>query len=96
METDHKELREILREQNKLIEANNQLLHKIHRYEMVSFWSKMLWFVVLIGVPIIIYYFFLEPYTTSVLETIKNFNNTFHAVPGWDRFVELYNIENTN
>lgn len=92
MESDQKELHDILHQQNELLKANNQLLHKIHRYEMISFWSKVMWFVILIGLPILIYYYFLEPYTSGILETLKNFNETFHQVSGWERFTELYNI----
>ena len=47
---------------NELLIANNELLNKINRREIRQFWFKIVWFLVLLGVPFIIYYYLINSF----------------------------------
>lgn len=61
-----KENQEILKINNRLLLENNELLHKMRRNAIIAFWFKLLWVAVLVGGPLILYWYFLGPLLESL------------------------------
>lgn len=91
METENKELREILEKQNLLLQDNNKILHKLHRYEMINFWTKIFWYALLIGAPFALYYYLLEPYFETLGASYEIFSAGLHEIPGLKQLEEVVN-----
>lgn len=89
MQTDNEELKRILNRQNELLEDNNRILHKLHRYELINFWSKIIWFAILIGLPFAVFYFVLEPYFSAFGASYDTFNAGMQEIPGLKSFEEF-------
>jgi len=49
----------LLHENARLVKENNKLLKKLWRAEVFGFWSKLLFVAILIGVPVLIYQYYL-------------------------------------
>ncbi len=82
--TDHSELKELILENQKLLAENNMLLKKMHRSAVRHFWFNIAYIFVFLGLPVIIYYYFLAPY----LETFESF------MPGSSNIPELDALRN--
>ena len=67
-----------------LAEENNRLLKKLHHQATVAFWFRIAWVAVLIGLPVIAYFYILEPILTGLgpdYENLKNFLESY-KIPG--------------
>jgi hypothetical protein len=64
---------EVLLEQNiKLTKENNKLLRKLWRAEVMGFWSRILFIAILIGIPVLVYQYFLVDYVDQVRTTLED------------------------
>lgn len=81
-------LHELLLENQKLLIDNNQLLKKMNNRSVLAFWMRFIWFMILIGVPVALYYYVLEPYVTSFGDSIETLQNSVQQIPGVGRFIE--------
>ena len=91
MMIDNKEsdaLRELLLENQRLLGENNQLLKKIHRQSIISFWIRIVSFLIIIGAPFVLYYYVVEPYFTTLGSSFETFQQGLQEVPGWKQFYE--------
>lgn len=61
-----KENQVLLQENNHLVEENNSLLRKMRRNAVLSFWFKLLWIVILVGGPLLVYWYILQPMLESL------------------------------
>ncbi len=61
-----KENRVILQENNRLVEENNSLLRKMRRNAIIGFWVKLIWIIIIIGGPLLIYWYVLQPILESL------------------------------
>lgn len=52
-----------------LARENNRLLRKMRRSAMIGNVTRLIYWVAIIGVPIFLYYSFLQPYMAQLLET---------------------------
>ncbi|MCA9354315.1 MAG: hypothetical protein KC877_02225 [Candidatus Kaiserbacteria bacterium] len=84
----HQMIHELLLENQRLITENNQLLKKMNRRSIWSFWLKVVWFAVLIGLPFLLYYYIVEPYFTSLGSSFETFQQGLQEIPGWKQFYE--------
>jgi hypothetical protein len=73
---------DVIRETMRLTRENNRLLKKIHRASVWGFWFRLLSFLILIGVPIFLYRYYLGDYIDSFLnmygsaqEELQNLKN---------------------
>ena len=71
-----------IRNNQRLISENNRLLKKIYRNALWSFWIKILWFVVLIGLPFALYFYILEPYFSAFGSSYLEFSEGMQEIPG--------------
>lgn len=87
-QTEHEQMREIMLENQRLLKENNRLLQKVHRNAVLSFWLRVLWFVIIIGLPFILYYYVIEPYFEAFGSSFERFQDGLQEVPGWKQFYE--------
>jgi hypothetical protein len=80
---DHVELRELLEDNQKLLEQNNDLLRKLHKQSILAFVFRVVGFLIIIGAPVALFYYVIEPYFTSVSASIESFSIGLNEVPGW-------------
>lgn len=79
-------LHELMLENQRLLIENNQLLKTLKRATVWSFWLKVIWFFILLGAPLVIYYYLIEPYFTSLGSSFETFQTGLQEVPGWKQF----------
>lgn len=60
------DLDDLVRENLCLAKENNVLLRKIRRAEVLGLWFRVLFFLVVIGVPIFVYKYYLEEYVRDL------------------------------
>ena len=60
-----RELKELL----ELTRDNNKLLHKIRRHAIIGSILRLFYWAIILGGPIVIYYYFLQPYLGQLIET---------------------------
>ena len=61
----------LLRRNLELARENNKLLKKIRRNSMIANIMRLVWWSVIIGVPVFIYYYVLQPYIAEVGEAYR-------------------------
>ncbi|USN87623.1 MAG: hypothetical protein H6779_04415 [Candidatus Nomurabacteria bacterium] len=58
---DNGEIKELLKENQRLLIENNQLLHKMRRHSIIGAVFRLLWFVFVIGIILYGYYHYVKP-----------------------------------
>lgn len=86
---DFKELERLMKENSQLLEENNTLLKKIHRNGLIGFWVRILWYVLLIGLPFALYFYVLEPYFSALGSNFEVFKAGINEIPGWKQFTQF-------
>ena len=81
-EHQYTELKIALEKNTKLLEENNELLHKIHRNGLWGFWLRIIWYIVIIGLPFALYFYVLEPYFTALGSNYEVFKAGVSEIPG--------------
>ena len=79
---DHTEMMKILRENNELAKANNELLRKLYRHSVIGFTLRVVWYVILIGMPFAVYFYILEPYFNAFGSNYELFRQGMAEIPG--------------
>ncbi len=87
-ENDHAELKRLILENTAILKENNRLLHKIHRNGLIEFWTRVAWYILLIGLPFALYFYVLEPYFTAMGSSYETFSAGMQEIPGWKQFTE--------
>lgn len=64
-------LEELLRENLRLAQENNSLLRKMRRASLLGFWFKVLFYLVIIGLPIFLYRFYVAEYLHDLQATYE-------------------------
>ncbi len=82
------ELRYILEKNTELLKENNLLLRKMYRNSVIGFWFKVLWLMLLVGLPFALYFYVLEPYFTAMGSSYEVFSAGMQEIPGWRHFIE--------
>ena len=59
----------MVKENNKLLRENNKLLKKMHRANIISFWSKIIFYALLIGIPYLVYKYYIEERFNELMAT---------------------------
>lgn len=81
-EDTHNEMLRLLRENALLTEENNKMLRKMYRYDMITFWLRVVWYGILIGLPFAVYFYFLEPYFDAFGANYELFRQGMAEIPG--------------
>jgi len=85
---EHQLLQELILENQRLLSENNQLLRKMHRSSVLSFWLRIISILIFIGAPLVLYYYVVEPYFDSMGSSFSTFQEGLQEIPGWKQFYE--------
>jgi hypothetical protein len=84
-------IRRLLQENLELSRENNKLLHKMRRAAAWSFFFRVLWIAILIGVPVFLYFYIFQPYYLFLQESLGEFQGQFENIPGFGKLFESGN-----
>ncbi len=84
-------LEKILEQNAEIVKQNNEILRKMYRYGLISFWLKIFWYAVLIGMPFALYFYVLEPYFNAFGSSYDNFIDGLNELPGLRGIEQLFN-----
>jgi len=87
--SEHASIKMMLERNHALLEDNNKLLHKMYRYSIIGIWLRVVWYVVLIGLPFALYFYVLEPYFAALGASYETFSAGMQEIPGWKQFSEV-------
>jgi len=73
--------RKLLEENLRLNKENNRLLHKMKRAATVSLVFRLLWVSVLIGIPVALYVYIIQPYYEGVREGAQHLQEQVGEIP---------------
>lgn len=65
-QTDYKELYQALNANTCALTENSRLLKKLHRNASIGMWFRFFSFLLLLSVPVALYYYVIEPFLTSL------------------------------
>jgi hypothetical protein len=60
-DNNHEEIKRLLVENQRLLTDNNNLLHKMRRDALLGSFFKIIWFIIIIGGPVYIYFNYIQP-----------------------------------
>jgi hypothetical protein len=86
-ENDDIEIRYILEQNTALLKENNLLLKKMYRNAVWGFWFRIVWYLMLVGLPFALYFYILEPYFTALGSSYQTFSAGMQEIPGWKQFM---------
>ena len=66
------ETQELVKENIRLTRENNRLLKKLWSAEVMSFWSRLFFIAIMIGLPVLIYKYYLADTVGSIKELYKD------------------------
>lgn len=90
-EADHAEMKHLLERQMELLEENNRLLRKLYRRAVWGFWFRLSTYLLILGVPVILYYYVMAPYLDMVGNDYQTIMETVQRLGGLEqlnRFLE--------
>jgi hypothetical protein len=87
-EAERLEIKELIKENQLMMEQNNMLLRKLHKIHRWGFIMRIVWICVLLGAPLLIYYYLIEPYVSELGVSLSGFEEGLQQVPGWGQFYE--------
>jgi hypothetical protein len=62
----HEQILTILTENNRLLAENNEMLKKMRRAARMGFIFRIIWLGIIIGGPLIIYWYFIQPFLAAL------------------------------
>jgi uncharacterized membrane protein len=77
-----KENNELAKQNQELIKQNQELLRKMYRNEMIGLSLRVVWYAVLIGLPVAAYFYLLEPYFQAFGANYETFRQGMGEIPG--------------
>ncbi len=91
---DEGKVEELLKRNLALAEDNNRMLHKMRRNAFFGGLLKMFWWAVIIGLPIFLYYLYLQPVVEQALTTYGKVEQGVSDLQGLGKNLEnLQNLE---
>jgi hypothetical protein len=81
MPGEHEAIKKLLEENLEVVKENHKLLEKMHRVHVLTFWLKFLWFAIIVGLPIVIYYYMFEPYLAAIGANASQFEMLLEKLP---------------
>ena len=86
--TESESIEELVRTNQRLLAENQELLQRIRRTQRWTFYLRLLWIAIIVGIPFVFYYFVVEPYFTTFGSSIETFERGLQEIPGWKQFYE--------
>ncbi len=88
LQNEHQQMKQLMDENKRLLTENNDILKKMYRTAWWSFVFRVIWTLIFLGAPFIVYYYIVEPYFTSLGSSFEVFETGLQEVPGWKQFYE--------
>ena len=88
-EHEHADIKGMLERNADLLEENNSILKKIHRNAVWTFWFRIMWYVILIGLPFAFYFYVVEPYFALFGSNYEIFRAGIGEIPGIKGFEQF-------
>jgi len=88
---EHKEMQHLLEHNSELLAENNRLLKKMHRMNVYGVILRVVWYVLLIGLPFALYFYILEPYFAAFGSSFELFREGVGEIPGIKSIDTLFN-----
>ena len=82
MPGEHQEIKQLLEENLAWEKKNYELLEKMHKYHVYTFWMKFVWFAIVIGLPFIFFYVFMQPYLALLGVSGTDVESLLKDLPG--------------
>ena len=76
------ELKKIVKENLELTKENNRLLRKIRRGSLLGGLMKIIWIAIILGVPVYLYFNFIEPILGDVIDAAQTIQEVGNKVQG--------------
>lgn len=89
----HEEIKKLLVENQRLLVENNQLLRKMHRSAFIGTLFRIVWFLIVIGLPTYFYFSYVQPNLDSIKERINTFEqmtSDSNAFKDFNKFLETW------
>lgn len=90
MEHDDIDVKRLLKENTELARQNNKLLKEMKRMALWGTILKVVWFAVLIGVPVFLYFYAIEPYIESFRQSYEGFRAEFSGFSNFRGIEDLF------
>lgn len=87
--SDHDKIELLIEENKKLIEENNKMIKKLYCVTAITFWVRIAWYVLLIGLPFALYFYLIEPYFEAFGSNYQVFVDGLNELPGLKGIKEL-------
>ncbi len=66
----------------RLLRENNEILKKLYRHSVIGLTLRIVWYVILIGMPFAVYFYILEPYFEAFGANYELFRQGIAEIPG--------------
>jgi uncharacterized membrane protein (DUF106 family) len=79
----HEEMMRLLKENAALAQENNELLKTLNRHLTITFWLRIVWYAIIIGMPFAVYFYLLQPYFEAFGANYELFRQGMAEIPGF-------------
>jgi len=86
---EHDEILKLLKENNRLVLENNELLKKLYRHNLIGFAASVAWYAILFGLPVALYYYVLDPYLSAFGSNYDLFRQGISEIPGFNAILHI-------
>jgi len=96
------ETRELLRKNLELAKENNRLLRKMRRGAILGNIVHVIWWAIVVGIPVFLYFTVLQPYIDQLLETyrglqsgvenLQDIGNQIPSIPSLKEILQKFGI----
>lgn len=77
-----RDIEDMVVKNQELLTENNKLLKKIQRANAIAFWLRLLWIAIILGLPVLVYYYAIAPYYSSVESAFQFLGVDLPSIPG--------------
>jgi len=85
---------QLIRDNLRLTKENNRLLRKMKRAATYGLILRILWIAVLIGIPVALYVYVIQPYYAGFQAGFDQFQQQIESVPGLNLLLDQLNSQN--
>lgn len=93
-DNNHEEIKRLLVENQRLLLENNQMLHKMHKTALVSSILRFVWFLIVLGVPIYIYFAYVAPNWDNLKAKVQSFEELMQDSSRFEEFIDTFKSGN--
>ncbi len=88
---DNNEIKDLLRENQRLLVENNQLLRQMRKGTIIATIFRLIWFVIVIFIPLYIYFYYIAPNWENIKQQLENLEAMTAEMEGANSWFESLN-----